>query len=125
MAFTHASLAYSHNKQTKQALIYADKTIAVTEEKDVENGSGPPGAYVNRAQVEAAAGDLPRASDDLTKAEDLAHGVLERMASRGQEEAKQAYSRWLKGIFTYHAQILSALGKGNEAAAKTAEAAKL
>ncbi len=125
MAFVYASTAYTNSKQSERALAYADRAIAVAQEKDTESGSGLAGAYFNRAKVEVAFHELQKASDDLARTEDLARDVLTRMAASAFPAARQPYAQWVKGVFTYHAQVLSAEGKPDEAAAKTAEGAKL
>ena len=76
--FVYAAMAYSRNKQPEQALDYASKAVAVVEQGH-DDGSGSSAAYSVRAQAEAQLGDLSKASDDLTKAEEFERAAIEKI----------------------------------------------
>ncbi len=122
--FVYTSTAFRHNKQMQDALNYANKAVAVVEQ-GYDDGSGSSAAYGVRAQSEAQLGDLAKASEDLNKAEEFERSAILRMAGTEDAFVKRQYVPVLKGMLAFHAQVLSALGKPEEAAAKTAEAEKL
>ncbi len=122
--FAYTSTALRRNKQMQDALSYANKAVAVVEQGH-DDGSGSSAAYGVRAQAEAQLGDLAKASDDLNKAEEFERSAILKMGGVEDAFVKRQYVPVLKGMLTFHAQVLSALGKPEEAAAKTAEAEKL
>jgi len=123
-AFVYAATASLRNQQPKAALIYAEKAVAVVEQGH-DDGSGSAAAYSVRAQAEAVSGDLAKASADLSKAEEYQGSAIAKMRSFSEGLVIHEYIPRLKGLLNFHAQVLSALGRPDEAAAKTAEAAKL
>jgi hypothetical protein len=123
-AFVYASTALRRNKQLREALDYANKAVSVVEQGH-DDGSGSSAAYGVRAQAEAQLGSLMEASGDLAKAEDFERSAIAKMGGVTDDFVKHQYVPVLKGMLNFHAQILSALGKGEEAETKLAEAAKL
>jgi hypothetical protein len=109
------------NKQPKEALVQADRAIALVEEGH-DDAEGSAWAYLVRAEVEAALNQLPTAHLDLTKAETFQRAAMEIVQS---DTLKTKYSATLKSILTYHAKILKATGNTAAAQAKMDEAAKL
>jgi len=81
--------------------------------------------YGVRAQAEAQLGDLAATSDDLNKAENFERSAISEMGPMNAEFIKHQYVPVLKDLLSFHAQVLSALGKQGESDAKAAEAAKL
>ena len=122
--FVYTSTALRRNKQNEAALGYANKAVAVVEQGH-DDGSGSSAAYGVRAQAEAQLGDLVKASQDLTKAEEFERSAIISMGGMNESFAKRQYIPILKGMLGFHAQILTALGKPEEAAVKTSEAEKL
>lgn len=123
-AFVYAATALRRDKQLKDALDYANKAVAVVEQGH-DDGSGSSAAYSVRAQAEAELGDLNTASDDLEKAEGFERSAITQMNKMDPGFVKHAYIPTLRGLLNYHAQVLSVLGKQDEASAKAAEAANL
>jgi hypothetical protein len=123
-SFVYASTAFRRNHQLKEALDYANKAVSVVEQGH-DDGSGSNAAYGVRAQTEAQLGYLREASDDLTKAEEFERSAITKMGGPTDDFVKHQYIPVLKGMLNFHAQVLSALGKPEEAEAKVTEAAKL
>jgi TonB family protein len=123
-AFVYASTAMRRAKHYAAALDYANKAVSVVEQGH-DDGSGSSAAYGVRAQAEALLGDLAAASRDLSKAEDFEKKAIAEMGTMNADFVKHQYVPVLKGLLNFHAQVLSALGKPEEAEAKAAEAAKL
>ena len=124
VAFVYASTAFRRNKQPKESLEYAEKAVAVVGQGH-DDGSGASAAYGVRGQAEAALGELAQASDDLTRAEDFERSAITKMGADDKVFVAQHYIPTLKGLLNFHARVLSAMGKPEEAGAKTDEAAKL
>lgn len=123
-AYVYASTAYLRNNQPTEALEYADKALAVVAQGH-DDSSGTSAAWSVHAQAEAVKGDLAKASDDLTKAEDSEQIAIKEMGGLNNDLVKQQYVPTLKGLLNFHAKVLNALGHKDEAQAKTDEAAKL
>ena len=68
------------------------------------------------------AGDLGGSDQDLEKAETYQRAGLKSPAGQA---LKAEYSRTLKGILMFHAQVLKAMGKGTVANTKLEDANKL
>jgi TonB family protein len=123
-AFVYASTALRRDKQFAEALDYANKAVTVVE-LGHDDGSGSSAAYSVRAQVEAQFGDLTDACDDFSVAEDFERKAITTGGGPDNDVAKRQYVPVLKGMLTYHAKLLTTMGKPEEAAATAAEAAKL
>jgi TonB family protein len=123
-AFVYASTAMLRSKQFKESLDYANKATFVVEQGH-DDGSGSSAAYSVRGQAEAQLGDLPGASRDIEKAENFERTAIAEMGRLNGDFVTHEYIPALKGLLNFHAQILSALGKDEEARAKLAEASKL
>ncbi len=105
----------------QDAIQAGDKAVAVVQ-LGHDDASGSSAAYGVRGQAEAFAGDLASADRDLEKAEDYERDGLNSPAGH---ELSFEYSRTLKGLLMFHAQVLTAMGKQEAAAKRSAEAAKL
>ena len=70
-------------------------------------------------------GNLPKALADLSKSEQYERSAISEMATAAPDLVKRQYVPTLKYILKIEAQVLEALGKTEEATAKTSEAAKL
>jgi tetratricopeptide (TPR) repeat protein len=123
-AFVYASTAMRRNKQLKESLDYANKAISVIEQGH-DDGSGSSAAYSVRAQAEAQLGDLTGASNDIVRAEKFERAAIAEMGKLNGNFTKHQYIPVLKGLLNFHAQILAAQGKTDEAQAALAEASKL
>ena len=87
-----------------------------------DDSSGSSSAYEARGQAKALAGDLAGADADLEKAETFERNGLISPAGRALHAE---YSRTLKNLLTFHAQVLAAMGKKDAAGIKLEEATKL
>jgi hypothetical protein len=87
-----------------------------------DDGSGSSAAYGVTGQAKALSGDLVGANKDLEVAEDYQRKALGTPAGH---ELSKIYSQTLKSLLNFHAQVLTALGKPDEAQAKSEEASKL
>jgi hypothetical protein len=108
-------------KQFRGAVFVGDKAVGVVV-LGHDDAAGSSAAYGVRGQAEALAGDLASADRDLEKAETYERGGLNSPAGH---ELSFEYSRTLKGLLMFHAQVLTAMGKQDAASKKAAEAAKL
>jgi hypothetical protein len=75
-----------------------------------------------RGQAKALAGDLIGADQDLEKAEEYERKALSGPAGKS---LNAEYTRVLKGLLNFHAQVLMALGKQGDAGGKLDQANKL
>jgi hypothetical protein len=105
----------------QDAISVGDKAVAVVQ-LGHDDASGSSAAYGVRGQAKAFAGDLAGADRDLEKAESYERDGLNSPAGH---ELSFEYSRTLKGLLMFHAQVLGAIGKQEAAEKKSAEAAKL
>jgi hypothetical protein len=108
-------------KEFQDAIQVGNKAVAVVQQGH-DDASGSSAAYGVRGQAEAFAGDLASADRDLEKAENYERDGLNSPAGH---ELSFEYSKTLKGLFMFHAQVLTAMGKQDAAAKRTAEAAQL
>ena len=106
-AYVFYTFALIQGKQTQDAIAVGDKAVAVVL-LGHDDGSGSSAAYSARGQAKAQAGDLAGADLDLEKAESYERRALNGPA--GQSLNVQ-YTRVLRGLLNFHAQVLSALGK--------------
>jgi len=120
-AYVFYTLALIQGKQIQDAVAVGDKAVAVVL-LGHDDGSGSSAAYSARGQAEALAGDLAGADLDLEKAESYERRALSGPA--GQSMRSQ-YTRVLKGLLNFHAQVLSAMGKKSAADIKLDQANKL
>lgn len=123
-AYVFYTISLIQGKKAQDAVTVGNKAVAVVL-LGHDDGSGSSAAYEVRAQAEAQLGDLARASEDLNKAEEFERSAILKMGSAEDAFVKRQYVPVLKGMLAFHAQVLSALGKPEEATAKTAEAEKL
>ena len=107
-------------KRYQDGVQEGDKAVAVVQ-LGHDDASGSSAAYGVRGQAEAFAGDLTSADRDLDKAESYERDGLDSPAGH---ELSLEYSKTLKGLLTFHAQVLAAMGKQEASAKKAAEAAK-
>jgi len=120
-AYVFYTTALIQAKKPQDAVVVGDKAVAVVLlGHDDEAGSSA--AYGVRGQAKAFAGDLSGSSQDLEKAETFQRNGLNSPAGR---ELKGEYSRTLKGLLMFHAQVLKAMGKQDLADIKLGEAGKL
>lgn len=108
-------------KEFQNAVQVGNKAVAVVQQGH-DDASGSSAAYGVRGQAEAFAGDLANADRDLERAENYERDGLNSPAGH---ELRFEYSKTLKGLLMFHAQVLTAMGKQDAAAKRTEEATKL
>ena len=132
-AFIYLSTALRHDKQLPEALTAANKAVAAVQQ-GFEDGAQASSAYSVRAEDEAQLGKLAEASQDLTMAEESERTTIALamtpQVNKDFDKVNQSFARTnyipvLKALLIYHAQVLKALNRPTEAAAKIAEADKL
>jgi hypothetical protein len=120
-AYVFYTTALIQAKQFRDAIVIGDKAVGVVV-LGHDDASGSSAAYGVRGQAKAFAGDLASADQDLVKAETYERDGLNSPAGR---ELSFEYTRTLKGLLMFHAQVLTAMGNQDAASKKAAEAAKL
>jgi hypothetical protein len=120
-AYVFYTIALIQGKKAQDAVVAGDKAVAVVL-LGHDDGSGSSAAYGVRGQAKAFAGDLIGADQDLNQAEEYERNALSGPAG---QSLNGEYTKTLKGLLNFHAQVLTALGKQTEAAAKLDQASKL
>lgn len=132
-AYTYLSTALRRNQQLPEALTAANNAVRIAQATYM-HGPAASAAYSVRAEIEAQLRRLSEACADLTVAEAMERNVIagardpirsgdfDRM---NQAFAKTNYVPVLRGLLTFHAQVLTAMHKPDEAAAKADEASRL
>jgi hypothetical protein len=120
-AYVFYTTALIQAKKYQDAVTSGDKAVSVVL-LGHDDSSGSSAAYGVRGQAKAFAGDLVGADVDLEKAETFERNAL--IGPAGQD-LKVPYSRTLKGLLAFHAQVLAAMGKRDAAGIKLEEANKL
>jgi hypothetical protein len=120
-AYVFYTIALVQARKSQDALTVGDKAVAVVV-LGHDDGSGSSAAYSVRAQAKAIGGDLAGADQDLEKAETYERAALSGPAG---QSLNAEYTRVLKGLLNFHAQVLSALGKQSDADTKLVQAGKL
>jgi TonB family protein len=114
-AFVYAATAYGDVRDFKDALPWADKAVAAVK-LGHDDDSGSSAAYSIRGEVEGFLGDLAAADSDLTSAEDFDRKAIAANGNRFEHRLAQNLQ--------FHAKVLQALGRPDEAQKKLDEAAK-
>lgn len=115
-AFVYAATAYGDVEDFKDALPWAEKAVEIVKLGHDDN-SGSSAAYSIRGEVEGFLGDLAAADSDLTAAENFDRRAIAADGNR--------YSYRLAQNLQFHAKVLQAMGRPDEAQKKLDEAAKL
>jgi TonB family protein len=115
-AFVYAATAYGDVMDFKGALPWANKAVEVVKLGHDDN-SGSSASYSIRGEVEGFLGDLAAADGDLAAAEDFDRKAIAADGNR--------YEHRLAQNLQFHAKVLQALGRSDEAQKKLDEAAKL
>lgn len=120
-AYVFYTTALMQGKKYGDAVVAGDKAVSVVL-LGHDDSSGSSAAYGVRGQAKAFAGDLVGADADLAKAETFERNAL--IGPAGQD-LKVPYTKTLKALLTFHAQVLAAMGKRDAAGIKLEEANKL
>jgi TonB family protein len=119
-AYVYYANALIHAKRAKDAVVIGEKAIAVVKEGSDDN-AGASAAYGVTGQAKAFSGDLIGADRYLEIAEGYQRKGLDSPAGR---QLPAMYAHTLKSLLTFHAQILTALGRSGDAQKKLHEANK-
>lgn len=121
-AFVYAATAYGDIGDFKSALPWADKAVEVVK-LGFDDEAGSSAAYSTKGTVEGLLGDLADSDRDLSLAEDFSRkGIawVEKQAPSLRQEYVRPFVRDLQ----FHAKVLQAMGRSEEAQKKLDEAAK-
>jgi TonB family protein len=110
-AYVYAYTALLRNRESKEALHFAEKAVAVAQQGH-DDGSGRSAVFSVRAQAKAALSDLAGSDQDLTRAEEEQRAAIDTPAGR---ELHKSYTQTLAGLLKFHARLLQAMGKDAEA----------
>jgi TonB family protein len=121
-AFVWATYALMYNKDLSTALVYAGKAVDIVKLGHDDN-SGSNAAYGVRGIVEGNLGNLIAADQDLTIAEDFERKGI-AWAEKEKFEHGDEYKRALVQDLRFHAQVLQALNRSDDAQKKFDEASK-
>lgn len=113
-AFVYAATAYGDVGDFKNALPWANNAVEVVK-LGHDSNSGSSAAYSTRGEIDGFLGDYLAADRDLTAAEDFDRKAIESDGRNGLELVRN---------LQFHAKILQALGRLDEAQKKLDEAAK-
>ena len=120
-AYVFYTISLIQAQRFQEAILVGDKAVAVVQQGH-DDASGSSAAYGVRGRAEGLAGDLVSADRDLEKAENYGRDALNSPAGH---ELNFEYSKTLKVLLLFHAQVLTAMGKQDAASKRNAEAAKL
>lgn len=120
-AYVYYTTALIQGKKYDDAVATGNKAVTVVL-LGHDDSSGSSAAYEVRGQAKAFAGDLAGADKDLEKAETYERNGL---ISPAGQDLRVEYSRTLKDLLSFHAQVLAAMGKRDAAGIKLEEASKL
>ncbi len=121
-AFVYAATACANNRDLTNALAWAEMAVE-TVKLGHDDNSGDNAAYSTKGTIEGLLGDLPAADRDLAMAEDFSRkGItwVEKEAPSLRAEYVRPFVRDLQ----FHARVLQALNRPDEAQKKLDEAAK-
>ncbi len=121
-AFIYAATACANNRNLTSALAWADKAVEVIK-LGHDDDSGDNAAYSTKGTIEGMMGDLVASDRDLTVAEGFGRkGIawVEKEAPSLRTEYVRPFVRDLQ----FHARVLQALNRPDEAQKKLDEAAK-
>jgi hypothetical protein len=122
-AYVYYASALIRGEQYMDALAVAEKAVAVVL-LGHDDASGSSSAYYIRGQAKAGARDFSGADRDLETAEAYQRKGLD-WAAQKSPFLNGEYTKSLKGMLNFHAQILVAMGSQDAADLKLAEANKL
>jgi TonB family protein len=121
-AFVYAAAAYGNIGDFKSALPWAEKAVEVVK-LGQDDDSGSSAAYSTKGTIEGVLGDLSSADRDLTTAEDFSRkGIV--WVEKEAPSLRPEYVRPFVHDLQFHAKILQAMGRSDEAQKKLDEAAK-
>jgi TonB family protein len=121
-AFVNAATASANNRDLPKALDWANKAVEIVKLGHDDN-SGNNAVYSTKGMIEGMMGQLPAADRDLSVAEDFGRkGVA--WAEKEAPSLRIEYAHRLLQDLQFHAKVLEALNRTDEAKEKLDEAAK-
>jgi TonB family protein len=120
-AYVYYANALIQDKRAKDAVPIGEKAIGVVQEGS-DDAAGSSAAYSVTGEAKAFSGDLVGADKYFGIAEDYQRKGLDSTAGR---QLHPMYAQTLKSLLSFHAQVLTALGKPSDAQKKLDEANKL
>jgi TonB family protein len=121
-AFVYAATACANNRDLAAGLVWAQKAVETVKQGHDDN-SGSNAAYSTKGTIEGMMGNLKDADSDLTVAEDFGRKGIDWAAKEAQE-LQSVYTRSFVRDLQFHAKVLQAMGRSDEAQKKLDEAAK-
>ena len=121
-AYVYAAWAFLYSSDLQNGLIYATKAVEVVTLGHDDN-SGSSAAYGIKGILEGRLGNLDAADSDLSTAEDFQRKEI-TWAEKEAPSLKREYSSALIMDLNFHAQVLQALNRPDDAQKKLDEAAK-
>jgi hypothetical protein len=122
-AFVYAATACADNRDLPSALAWAEKAVEI-DKLGHDDNSGENAVYSTRGTIEGMMGDLTASDRDLSLAEDYGRKAI-AWAKESNFEHGNYYERTLARDLQFHAQVLQALNRPDDAQKKLAEAASL
>lgn len=121
-AFVYAATAYADVGDFKSGIIWAAKAVEVVK-LGHDDDSGSNAAYSTKGTIEGLLGDLRAADRDLTTAEEFSRKGI-AWIEKESPSLRAEYVRPFVRDLQFHAKVLSALNRPDEAQKKLDEAAK-
>jgi TonB family protein len=121
-AFVYAATACANNRDLSTALAWAEKAVDVVKMGHDDN-SGSNAAYSTMGTIEGMMGNLMDSDRDLSVAEDYGRKAI-GWAEEVKFEHGNYYRQTLARDLRFHAQVLQALNRPEDAQKKLDEAAK-
>lgn len=121
-AFVYAATACADNRDLTSALAWAEKAVEVVK-LGHDGNSGENAAYATKGTIEGMMGDLAASDRDLSAAEDYGRKAIE-WARESKFEHGNYYEQTMARELRFHAKVLQALNRPDEAQKKLDEAAE-
>jgi TonB family protein len=121
-AFVYAATACANNRDLRTALVWAEKSVDVVKLGHDDN-SGSSAAYSTVGTIEGMLGDLNGSDRDLSVAEDFGRKGI-AWAVKEAPGLNTEYVHSFVRDLQFHAKVLQAMGRPDEAQKKLDEAAK-
>lgn len=121
-AFVYAATACANNRDLTSALAWAGKAVEVVKLGHDDN-SGDNAVYSTKGTIEGMMGDLVDSDRDLSVAEDYGRKAI-AWADEAKFEHSNYYRQTMARDLRFHAQVLQALNRPDDAQKKLEEAAK-
>lgn len=121
-AFVYTATACANNRDLLAALAWAEKAVDLVKLGHDDN-SGSSAAYSTKGMIEGMLGDLKSSDGDLNVAEDFGRKGI-AWAEKEAPGLPTEYIRSLLRDLQFHAKVLQALGRQDDAQKKLDEAAK-